>query len=90
MLFVPNRAFGFVHHFISADGVVFTLPLDMRLGFYFCKIKRPDLCIIYISQFFTILILVPYLNFIILTGIGICFSLIYGNLFTDIEYSGIF
>jgi hypothetical protein len=24
MLFVPNRAFGFVHHFISADGVVFT------------------------------------------------------------------
>ena len=24
LLFVPDGAFGFVHHFISADGVVFT------------------------------------------------------------------
>jgi hypothetical protein len=24
LFFVPNRAFGLVHHFISADGVVFT------------------------------------------------------------------
>ena len=24
LLFVPNWAFGLVHHFISADGVVFT------------------------------------------------------------------